>query len=109
MPISPEDLGKLIPKETIDRVYGDALSGAAKELGKLGADAMKTVRLLLVSLQITGALQDRLEGMVERMREACPGRAPPRGAARPYGSRAGENALPAGPQRAVEDVRGGTD
>jgi hypothetical protein len=59
MPVSPEDLLKLIPKETVDRLYGDAVSGPAKEVGKLGTDAMKTMRLLLAPLQVTSALQDR--------------------------------------------------
>lgn len=38
-------LGKLVPKETIGKVYDDVLSGPAKKIGKLGTDAVKTPRL----------------------------------------------------------------
>jgi hypothetical protein len=34
-------LGKLVPKETIGKVYDDALSGPAKEIGKLGTDIVR--------------------------------------------------------------------
>ncbi|MBK5961291.1 hypothetical protein CCR97_24240 [Rhodoplanes elegans] len=67
-----EQLGKLIPKETIGKVYDDMLSGPAKEVGKLGTDAVKTARLLLAPLQLAAALQDRLEPMVKRIGERVP-------------------------------------
>ena len=67
-----EQLGKLIPKEAIGRLYDDMLSGLAKELGKLGADAAKVARLLLAPLQVLAAFQDRFENMVKRIAERVP-------------------------------------
>jgi hypothetical protein len=67
-----EQLGKLIPKEAIGKLYDDMLSGPAKELGKLGTDAVKVVRLLLAPLQIVAAFQDRFEPMVKRIGDRVP-------------------------------------
>jgi hypothetical protein len=36
-----EALGKLVPKETIDKAYNDALSSPAKQLGKFGTERSK--------------------------------------------------------------------
>jgi hypothetical protein len=60
-------LGKLIPKKTIGKLYDDALSAPAKEIGKLGTDVVKTARLLLAPLQYGAAFQDRLEKACERI------------------------------------------
>ncbi|MBI1648975.1 Abi-alpha family protein [Hyphomicrobium sulfonivorans] len=67
-----DQIGKIIPKETIDKFYADAVSAPAKELGKLGGDVGKTLRLLLAPIQVLGALQDRLEPMLERIRKRVP-------------------------------------
>lgn len=67
-----EQLGKLIPKETIGKLYDDLLSGTAKEVGKFGADVAKTARLILAPLQVTAALQDRFVAMVQRIRGRVP-------------------------------------
>lgn len=72
MTIDPRELGELIPKETIDKIYTDALSAPAKEVSKLGVDAVKTLRLLLAPIQLLGALQDRIEPMLERIRKRVP-------------------------------------
>jgi hypothetical protein len=37
-------LGKLVPKKTIGKLYDDALSGPAKEAGKLGTDVVNAYR-----------------------------------------------------------------
>lgn len=66
------DLGKLVPKETLTKLYDDAVGGPAKELGKLGTDAIKVARLILAPLQIGAAFQDRFERMVERIRSRVP-------------------------------------
>lgn len=62
----------LVPKEAIGKLYDDALSGPAKELGKLGADALKVARLLLFPLQIAASFQDRLEPLFERLAQRVP-------------------------------------
>jgi hypothetical protein len=67
-----EQLGKLIPKETVGKVYDDLLAPSAKEIGKLGGDVAKTARLILAPLQATAALQDRFAAMVQRIRERVP-------------------------------------
>jgi hypothetical protein len=66
------DLGKLIPKQTIERLYDDALSGPAKEIGKVTTDAFKTARLLLAPIQFAAAFQDRLERTIERISQKVP-------------------------------------
>ena len=67
-----ETLGKLVPKEAINKLYDDALSGPAKEMGKLGTDVIKTAWLLLAPLQYGAAFQDRLEQMCERISKRVP-------------------------------------
>lgn len=67
-----DELGKLIPKEVIEKVYDDAVSDPAKEVGKLGVDVVKTARLLLAPLQVLAAGQDRLEAMLKRIRHRVP-------------------------------------
>lgn len=67
-----ESLGKLVPKETLGKLYDDALSGPAKEVGKLGTDAMKAARLILAPLQYAAAYQDRLERACERISKRVP-------------------------------------
>lgn len=67
-----ETVGKLVPKKTLDKIYDDALSGPAKEIGKLGTDVVKTARLLLAPLQYGAALQQRLERACERISKRVP-------------------------------------
>jgi hypothetical protein len=66
------NLGDLIPKELLNKVYDDALSGSAKQVGKLSEDTLKTARLLLAPLQVGAALQERFESMVERISRRVP-------------------------------------
>ena len=67
-----EQFGKLVPKETIGKLYDDLLSDPAKEIGKIGVDVVKTARLILAPLQVTAALQDRFLAMVQRIRSRVP-------------------------------------
>ena len=67
-----QDLGKLVPKEIFTKLYDDAVAGPVKEVGKLGTDAIKVVRLILAPLQIGAAFQDRFERMGERIRTRVP-------------------------------------
>jgi hypothetical protein len=66
------DLGKLVPKEMLSKLYDDAFSPAAKQVGKFGEDAFKTARLLLAPLQVTALAQDRFAAMIERMSHKIP-------------------------------------
>jgi hypothetical protein len=65
-------LSKFVPKTMIDKFYDDALSGPAREIGKLGTDAVKTTRLLLAPLQYGAVFQDRLQRMCERISKRVP-------------------------------------
>lgn len=67
-----EDLGDLLPKETIDKLYSDALSPAAKQIGRVGEDTLKALRLLTLPIQALGALQDRLDPVIDRIRKQVP-------------------------------------
>ena len=67
-----EAMGRLIPKNTIGKIYDHALSGPFKEIGKLGTDAVKTARLLLAPLQYAAAYQDRLERACKRISKRVP-------------------------------------
>jgi hypothetical protein len=58
------NLGNLVPKELLNKVYDDAVSPSAKQIGRLGEDVIKTARLLLSPLQVTAAVGDRLEAMM---------------------------------------------
>lgn len=64
-----------VASEVVPEAYGDALSPAMKQIGLLGEDAMKTLRLVLFPLQFTGALQDRLANyLAEAVRQVPPDR-----------------------------------
>lgn len=65
-------LGELLPKETIDKLYTDAFAPSAKQVGKSLEDAVKVGRLLLLPIQALGALQDRIEPMLDRIRQRVP-------------------------------------
>lgn len=67
-----DSLGKLVPKQALEKFYDDALSGPAQELGRLGTDTLKTARLILAPLQYGAALQERLERALERIRARVP-------------------------------------
>lgn len=71
MPV-PEDLDKLLPPKVIEKAYEDAASPAAKEVGKVAVDLVKTARLLLAPFQLAAAFQDRFERVVERIRSNVP-------------------------------------
>ncbi|MCK1518623.1 DUF4393 domain-containing protein [Bradyrhizobium sp. 190] len=70
--IDMENLGKLVPKEALNKLYDDALSAPAKQIGKLGEDAMKAARLLLAPLQLAALAQDRFAAMIERISKNVP-------------------------------------
>lgn len=68
-----KDLVKsLFPEKVVEKAYDDIVSSPAKELGKVGTDVVKAMRLLLAPLQIAAALQDRLERMIARIANRVP-------------------------------------
>lgn len=75
-----EGLPMEVVAELAKEVYSDAVAPAMREFGKMGADAMKTVRLALFPLQYAAMFQDRLarrlKDAVDRVPE--PQRIPPR-------------------------------
>ena len=68
----PEGLENILGAKTVEKLYDDALSPIAKEIGKIGGDVGKTARLLLAPLQIGATLQDRLKGFLERAAKRVP-------------------------------------
>ena len=63
---TPNQLEKALNSKVVEKAYDDAISPAAKELGKIGADTMKALRLIGAPLQVLAAFQDRFESFVER-------------------------------------------
>jgi hypothetical protein len=62
---------KALP-ELAKAVYSDAASKTLQEVGKIGVDAVKTIRLALFPLQISAALQDRLAAYIDKAIRAVP-------------------------------------
>jgi hypothetical protein len=58
--------------KTIAKAYDDAASKPAKQFGKLAEDVFKTARLLAFPLQITAAIQDKLDRTLERVADKVP-------------------------------------
>lgn len=69
MPDWFEGLSKILPGE---KLYSDAIAPAAKQVGRLGEDVVKTARLILAPVQALSHLQGRLEAMFERMAQRVP-------------------------------------
>ena len=104
-----EQLGKLIPKEAIGKLYDDMLSGLAKEVGKPGTDIVKVARLLLAPLQVAAAFQDRFETMVKTIGERVPEDRRLRGPCRGRRISSRKHAIPRREQCALDHVRRGFD
>lgn len=64
-----EHLIKQLPAE---KVYADAVQGAAQETGKTLTDLIKCARLLLAPIQLGAAYQDRFARFVKRIAEKVP-------------------------------------
>jgi hypothetical protein len=64
-----EELAKQIP---VKAVYKDAVKPAAKQLGEIGQDIIKTIQLALAPLQFAGAYQDRLRRFIEKSVRSVP-------------------------------------
>lgn len=58
------DALKVAP-ELAKAVYSDAVAGTLRQVGKIGEDVAKTVRLALFPIQFTAAVQDRLATYID--------------------------------------------
>jgi len=58
-----EELAKQLP---VKAAYRDAVKPAAKQLGQIAQDVVKTIQLALAPLQFAGAYQDRLRAFLDR-------------------------------------------
>ena len=65
-------INALLPEGVVEQGYADALSGAAKEIGGLGTDIVKVMRLLLAPVQFAAAYQDRLRRLIDRIATKVP-------------------------------------
>lgn len=61
-----------LPEKVLEKFYDDALSGPAQQLGALGTDVAKVVRLFLLPIRIGAAYHDRLEKMFQRIAQKVP-------------------------------------
>ncbi len=68
----PEYVAKIIESEVAKQVYQQGLSGTITEVGKLGTDIMKTLRLFTLPIQILSTFQDRVEKIFINARNKVP-------------------------------------
>jgi hypothetical protein len=64
-----EELAKQLP---VKAIYDDTAKPAAKQLGQIAQDLLKTIQLALAPLQFAGAYQDRLRAFLDRSVRAVP-------------------------------------
>lgn len=63
----PDDfIDKIVKKLPVKQVYDEAVSPAAKQVGALGEDLGKTLRLALAPIQLGAALQDRFSHFIDK-------------------------------------------
>ncbi len=63
--MSGDFIDKIAEKLPAKQAYDDAVSPAAKQVGALGQDILKTLRLALAPFQYGAALQDRVANFIE--------------------------------------------
>ena len=63
MPDFAVELSKLLP---VKDIYEDVAKPAARQVGAIGGDLMKTLHLALAPIQLTAALQDRYRNFIDR-------------------------------------------
>ncbi len=61
----PEYISRIIESEVAKQVYQNGLSSSVTELGKIGTDVVKTVRLFTLPIQALSKLQDKVERVLE--------------------------------------------
>jgi hypothetical protein len=68
----PDVVAKLIESEIAKQIYIQGASGIITEVGKIGTDVAKTLRLFTLPLQLFSTLQDRVELLLENARKKVP-------------------------------------
>jgi hypothetical protein len=63
---------KILDSKTAKRVYEDAVSPSARQVGAIGQDTLKALRLFTAPIQLAAAYQDRLELWLEEVRNRVP-------------------------------------
>ncbi|MGP8437844.1 Abi-alpha family protein [Paraburkholderia fungorum] len=66
------DIIKAVPAEVVKSTYDDLASPALKEVGKFGADLIKTFRLALFPVQYAALIQERLAQHIRRSVDRVP-------------------------------------
>lgn len=72
MTLDPDLVGKALSSKVAEKAYEDGLSNPLREVSKFVTDCIKTARLALFPVQITAALQDRLENRLKTTIEQVP-------------------------------------
>lgn len=60
-------IGNVLDSKTVEKAYDDAISKPAKQVGIFLEDVFKTARLLSFPIQLTSAIQDKLDNTLERV------------------------------------------
>lgn len=68
----PEGIAKILDSQTVQKAYQDGVSETVQEVGKLGVDVVKTLRLFTAPLQVAAAYQDRLERFLKKVNDRVP-------------------------------------
>jgi Abortive infection alpha len=77
----PEYIAKIVESEIAKQIYHQGLSGSVTEVGKLGTDIVKAIRLFTFPIQVLAKMQDKVERVLlaaskkvpeERKQEAPP-------------------------------------
>lgn len=63
-----ELIKEALDSKVVERIYEDGASEVLKEASKIPLDLVKVARLLLAPIQLLGALQDRFDVIVDRIR-----------------------------------------
>jgi hypothetical protein len=68
----PEYVAKIIESEVAKQIYEQGLSGSVSEIGKLGTDVLKTIRLFTLPIQALAKVQDRVEKALDNAGSKVP-------------------------------------
>ncbi len=66
------DIAKILDSETVQKIYEDGLSKPIKQIGALGEDFIKALRLFTAPIQLLASYQDRLRGYLDDVRNRVP-------------------------------------
>jgi hypothetical protein len=72
MPGEFEGIAKILDSKVVEKTYDDGASEIVQEVGKLGVDLVKTLRLFTAPLQIAATYQDRLVVFLKQLNARVP-------------------------------------